>query len=371
MRNDGVNRVFASGIHGCAGFRMLVRSVMVDFPYALAKPLLFRLDPEKAHHLTLAGMNLAHRMNLLKPLVGGPLLGSPRTVMGLQFPNILGLAAGMDKSGIAVDSFGDLGFGHVEVGTVTPRPQSGNPKTRLFRLPEHEALINRMGFNNPGMEAVLHNLENRRTFRGILGINLGKNFDTPNEQATDDYLRGLRAAYSVADYIVINLSSPNTKGLRDLQATASCQRLISELHRERETLREATGFDRPIAVKLAPDLTDDQTKDLAEMLSRIKVDAVIATNTTLDRALVAGHRLAEEAGGLSGGPLKDRSLECLQLWRSELDPEIPVISVGGIMNGQIARERMEAGAALLQVYSGLVYRGPSLVREILTDCQGA
>ncbi len=334
-------------------------------PYPIAKPLLFRLKPETAHHVTIRAMNLAQNLGLLAKFGAGADLNRPAEVMGLKFPNVVGLAAGMDKAGIAADAFGALGFGHVEVGTVTPRPQPGNPRPRLFRLPEHQAIINRMGFNNPGLEQVLANLEKRRTFRGILGVNLGKNFDTPNERAIDDYVAGLRGAYRAADYIAVNLSSPNTKGLRDLQAVDSCEPLLCRLQEERAELERETRLFRPIAVKLAPDLTEAQTKELAAMLNRLKIDAVIATNTTIGRTGVRSHPLADETGGLSGGPLREMSLECLRLWRSELDPAIPVISVGGILSGEVARERLQAGAALLQVYTGLIYRGPALIREIL------
>lgn len=339
-------------------------------PYALAKSLLFRFDPETAHHLTIDGMNVCQRLGLLQRLAGAsPENGSLRTVMGLKFPNAVGLAAGMDKAGVAVDAFGAIGFGHVEIGTVTPRGQPGNPKPRLFRLPEHDAIINRMGFNNPGMEAVLSNLAKRRTFQGILGINIGKNFDTPNEKAVDDYLACFRAAYQEADYISVNLSSPNTKGLRDLQSIESCEALVARLQQERTELEVESGAYRPIAVKLAPDLSDEQMTGLAEMLSARKIDAVIATNTTISRAAVSGHPLADEAGGLSGGPLIERSLECLRVWRRGLDKSIPIISVGGIMDGDCAKARIEAGADLVQVYTGLVYRGPELVQEILRETQ--
>jgi dihydroorotate dehydrogenase len=333
--------------------------------YALARAGLFRLEAERAHHLVLAGMIRAERIGLLRPdpsSGGGPGI----EVMGLRFANRLGLAAGMDKTGEAVDAFGALGFGHVEVGTVTPRPQPGNQPPRLFRLVRHEAIINRMGFNNPGVEGVLANLARRRSFRGVLGVNLGKNFDTPNEQAAEDYRLGLRAVYPVADYVTINVSSPNTKGLRDLQASEATEALFDVLFRERERLQaEHGGRRRPIALKVAPDLTEAQTEDLARVCNRIGVDAVIATNTTLDRAAVAGDPRAGEAGGLSGGPLRDRSRECLRQWRAALDRSIPVISVGGILDGAEARLRIEAGAALVQVYTGLVYRGPALVRDIL------
>jgi len=335
-------------------------------PYPLAKKLLFRMDAEKAHHLTLRGMRTSQNLGLLQALAGAPAeLNQPVEAFGLTFPNAVGLAAGMDKEGAAVDAFGALGFGHVEIGTVTPRPQPGNNKPRLFRLPEHEAIINRMGFNNCGLEGVLANLAKRKSFQGILGVNLGKNFDTPNEQAVDDYLIGLRGFYGEADYLVVNLSSPNTKGLRDLQSIDSCREILERLQAERAIIMESLPKYKPILVKLAPDLADDQAVGLAEMFGEIQVDGVIATNTTLDRSKVAGHPLADEAGGLSGRPLTERSLECLKVWRQALDPKIPIVSVGGIFSGADAKARLDAGATLVQVYTGLIYRGPALVREIL------
>jgi len=343
---------------------MSVDGGMWEGAYGIARGLLFRLDAEHAHHLTLDGLRWAERAGLIrapKMPVGGV------TVMGLPFPNRLGLAAGMDKTGEAVDAFGALGFGHVEVGTITPRPQPGNDQPRLFRLVGREAIINRMGFNNPGCVRFLRNLERRRTFRGILGVNLGKNFDTPNEQAADDYLAGLRAVYPVADYVAINLSSPNTKGLRDLQSVAMFEALFERLLQERSALARDHGVVRPIAVKVAPDLSDEQILDLAAVVTRLGLDAVIATNTTIDRNSVREDPLAGQAGGLSGLPLGERSLQCLKLWRKALSPTIPVISVGGIMSGADARERLLAGAALVQIYTGLIYRGPGLVTEILRE----
>ena len=344
---------------------MSVDGEMPRGAYGLVRGLLFRLDAEQAHHLTLQGLEWAERTGLVRAPRPDPRSGVE--VMGLRFPNRLGLAAGMDKTGGAVDGFGALGFGHIETGTVTPRPQPGNERPRLFRLVEHEAIINRMGFNNPGLAGVLRNLERRRTFQGILGINLGKNFDTPNDRAAEDYLAGLRAVYGVADYVAINLSSPNTKGLRDLQEVATAEALFTRLLEERGRLEQASGVRRPIAVKVAPDLTLGQVEDLAGLINRLGLDAVIATNTTIDRSAVAGHRWAKEAGGLSGAPLRERSLDCLRQWRSALLPRIPVISVGGILSGADARERVAAGAALVQVYTGLIYRGPDLIQEILQE----
>jgi dihydroorotate dehydrogenase len=341
---------------------MSVDESMWEGAYRLTRGGLFRLDAEQAHHLTLAGLCWAERAGWLRAPAWS---GGEVTVMGLRFPNRLGLAAGMDKTGKAVDGFGALGFGHIEVGTVTPRPQPGNPAPRLFRLIRREAIINRMGFNNPGLEAVVRNLQRRRSFRGILGVNLGKNFDTPNEVAVQDYLAGLRAVYPVADYVAINLSSPNTKGLRELQGVEAFVALFEPLLEERESLRREHGVYRPLAVKVAPDLTMEQTGALAEAVNRLQLDAVIATNTTIDRAAVAGEALAGEEGGLSGKPLAPRALECLRIWRGLLGRQIPLIGVGGIMSGAEARERLAAGAALVQIYTGLVYRGPGLVREIL------
>ncbi len=343
---------------------------MPDF-YKLARKVLFRLDAETAHHLTLDGMRWAERFGILGLLTGSSRgsdpVGSEVEVMGLKFPNRVGLAAGLDKAGIAVDAFGTLGFGHVEIGTVTPRPQPGNDKPRLFRLVEHEAIINRMGFNNPGVIALLENVaRSRRKFRGVLGINIGKNFDTPNERALEDYLTCFRAVYGAADYVAANLSSPNTKGLRDLQNVETCRELITTLRAAREELAPEFGGKRPpIAIKIAPDLADDQVKALADVFSECRIDGVIATNTTIERTAVAGHQRAAEAGGLSGAPVRQRSTEVIRILHDYLDPGIPVIGVGGILSGDDAREKIEAGAALVQVYSGLIYRGPALVREIL------
>ncbi len=345
---------------------------MPDF-YKLARKVLFRLDAETAHHLTLDGMRWAERLRLLGPLTGSaPAAESGGVdVMGLTFPNRVGLAAGLDKAGVAVDAFGTLGFGHVEVGTVTPRPQPGNEQPRLFRLVEHEAIINRMGFNNPGVEALLANVaRSRRRFRGVLGINIGKNFDTPNERALDDYLAGFRGVYGSADYVAVNLSSPNTKGLRDLQNVETCRELIRVLQAARDELAPAFDHRRvPIAIKIAPDLGDEQIRDLAGVFSETGIDGVIATNTTIDRKAVAGHPRAVEAGGLSGAPVRERSTEVIRVLRRELDQRIPIIGVGGILSGADALEKIEAGADLVQIYSGLIYRGPALVREVLEALQ--
>ncbi len=339
---------------------------MPDF-YKLAQKVLFSLEPETAHHLTLSGANFANQLGLLSLLCGKAPQSPPVEVMGLQFPNRIGLAAGMDKSGRAVAAFGTLGFGHVEIGTITPRAQAGNEQPRLFRLLEHQAIINRMGFNNPGMETVLGNLEkSRQGFKGIVGINIGKNFDTPNENALDDYLTCFRQAYAAADYIAINLSSPNTKGLRDLQAADTTRELINALQDERTKLAPAHK-DRmvPIAIKIAPDLSDEHIDDLAAVFSETQIDGVIATNTTIDRQAVAGHPLAEEGGGLSGRPVTQRSTEVIRQLCKNLDSSIPIIGVGGIFTAEDARDKLDAGASLVQIYTGLIYQGPALIHEII------
>ena len=343
--------------------------------YPLARLFLFALDAEKAHHVTLSMMRAADATGLLGCLTGSGATGSSASpdpvgsgveVMGLRFPNRVGLAAGLDKTGSAVHAFGEIGFGHVEIGTVTPRPQPGNPKPRLFRLKEHQAIINRMGFNNPGVEGMLVNLSySRKDFRGILGINIGKNFDTPNEEATRDYLLGLEEVYGAADYITANLSSPNTKGLRDLQNAETCRELILKLQEKREEVKPDHGGKHvPLVIKIAPDLSDEAIGALAKVFSETRIDGVITTNTTISRDAVAGHPLANEAGGLSGAPLTQSSTAVLARLRSELDPTIPVIGSGGVMSAADAQAKLDAGAALVQVYTGLVYRGPRLVREI-------
>lgn len=338
--------------------------------YPFARRLLFAMDAEKAHHATLAMMRAADSLGLLGCLTGAggrpnPLKSSVE-VMGLKFPNRVGLAAGLDKAGTAVHAFGEIGFGHVEIGTVTPRSQPGNEKPRLFRLKEHEAIINRMGFNNPGVAGLLENLcDSRKDFRGILGINIGKNFDTPNEEAVRDYLLCLEGVYGAADYITANLSSPNTKGLRDLQNAETCRELILRLQEKREEVKPDHGGKHvPLVIKIAPDLSDEAVGTLAAVFSETRIDGVIATNTTIARDAVTGHLLAKEAGGLSGAPLATKSTELLARLRAELDPAIPIVGSGGVMTADDAQAKFDAGAALVQVYTGLVYRGPRLVREI-------
>jgi dihydroorotate dehydrogenase len=333
--------------------------------YPVVRPLLFKLDAETAHHVTVKLLRVGHVLGMLgsQSAIRNP--QSEIEVFGLKFPNRVGLAAGMDKSASAVDAWLACGFGHVEVGTLTPRPQPGNPTPRLFRLIEHGAIINRMGFNNPGIQSAVRRLE-KRSGAGIVGVNIGKNFDTPNEKAVDDYLICLRAAYAVADYIVVNISSPNTKGLRDLQAEEPVRRLVSTLKEEQSKLQTQHGKRVPLLVKIAPDLDENQIAALARVFTEQAIDGVIATNTTISRAGVEDHPLAKETGGLSGAPLIKHSTEVLKAFRAQLPASMPIIGVGGIMNADDAEAKLKAGAALVQIYSGLVYRGPALIDEILS-----
>jgi dihydroorotate dehydrogenase len=327
--------------------------------YALLRPLLFRLDPEIAHRLSLA------TLDTLALVLPGRLPRSPRRVMGLEFPNPVGLAAGLDKDGEHIDALGRLGFGFVEVGTVTPRPQPGNPRPRLFRLPEARALINRMGFNNRGVDRLLDQLRHVR-YRGLIGVNIGKNRDTPLERAHEDYLHGLERVYPRADYVAVNISSPNTPGLRDLQFGEPLNRLLGALAQARARLADQHGRYVPLAVKVAPDMADGDIPRIVRTLLKHRIDGLIATNTTATRPGVAGLPHADEAGGLSGAPLAERATEVLRLFASALDGALPIIAVGGILSGADARDRLAAGAALVQIYTGLIYRGPALVREVTT-----
>ncbi len=332
------------------------------YPAVLA--CLFKLDAETAHHLSLAGLRLAEKSRLLPLLAPQDDFSSPVEVMGLRFPNRIGLAAGLDKEGNTIDALGRLGFGFVEIGTITPRPQAGNPKPRLFRLKPHEAIINRMGFNNPGIQAGVENVRKSRSFSGVIGFNIGKNKDTPNENAADDYLACLTAAYPVADYIVVNLSSPNTPGLRDLQGAEASARLLETLKREQARLSAEHGRHVPLLFKVAPDLEGQHVQDLAEVFLQGGLDGLIATNTTLDRHAVAGHPHAGEAGGLSGKPVLEKSTRVLSEFAERLGGRIPIIGVGGISSLEDARAKIAAGADLVQIYTSFIYRGPRLVREI-------
>ena len=328
--------------------------------YRLLRPFFFALPPETAHALALAGLDAAWRSGLLRPPRGG----TPVEVMGLRFPNRVGLAAGMDKDARHVGAWGALGFGFVEVGTVTPRPQPGNPRPRLFRLPAAEALINRMGFNNEGASAAASRLA-RRDFNGVVGVNIGKNATTSAEDAIGDFRSAMRSVYGVADYIAVNVSSPNTAGLRDWQAAAALDELLGSLAQERETLAGEHGKVVPLAVKLAPDLGEEDLAAAAGTVARHPVAAVIAGNTTLDRGGVEGLPHAQEKGGLSGAPLRERSTRMVAALRQLLPSSTAIIGVGGISSAADAREKIRAGADLVQVYTGLVYRGPGLVRELV------
>jgi len=330
--------------------------------YALARSLLFRLDPETAHHLSMSGLRLAERSGVLPVLFPQPECIAPVELMGLRFPNRIGLAAGLDKEGNTIDALGRLGFGFIEIGTITPRPQPGNPKPRLFRLVEHEAIVNRMGFNNSGIEAGVANVRASRRYDGVIGFNIGKNKDTPNENAADDYLTCLRRAYPVADYIAVNLSSPNTPGLRDLQGEEACGRLLETLKREQETLAAEHGKRVPLLFKVAPDLDPPHIAGLARVFREGGLDGLIATNTTITRDGVEGHPRAGEAGGLSGRPLLERSNAVIRAFASELGGRVPIIGVGGVSSPEDAVSKIDAGASLVQLYSAFIFQGPGLVQ---------
>ncbi len=331
--------------------------------YNLARPFLFHMDPERAHGLGLSMLEVAYRTGL-NPLLTKRMPSFPVKVLGLNFPNPVGLAAGLDKNGAHIDAMFALGFGFVEVGTVTPKPQPGNPKPRMFRLPENNAIINRLGFNNDGVDALVRNVEKaRRKGNGILGINIGKNKDTPNESAALDYVHCLEKVYPLADYITINISSPNTAGLRELQEEQALRRLLGELKEAQGRLWTRHGRRVPMLVKVAPDLADEDIDVTARVLGELQVDGVIATNTTVSRIAVHQHPLAKEAGGLSGEPLMAKSTAVLRMLRTRLPEQIPIIGVGGILTGADAVKKMAAGASLVQCYTGLIYRGPTLIHD--------
>ncbi len=331
--------------------------------YPALRPILFSLDPEIAHYATLKLLQLADKTGLsvlTKPNVEN----KPMTIMGLRFKNSVGLAAGLDKNGDYIDALSALGFGFIEIGTVTPRPQPGNPKPRLFRLPEHEAIINRMGFNNLGIDHLLQQVK-RANYKGIIGINIGKNFDTPIKKATEDYLIGLRKSYTLASYITLNISSPNTKNLRQLQQGDDIKNLLFSLKEEQLKLQKIHDKYTPLVVKIAPDLNDEEITHIAKLLMEFNIDGVIATNTTISRDSVQGHIHAKEIGGLSGSPVREQSTHVVTGLASELNSKLPIIAVGGILSGKNAQDKLKAGASLVQVYSGLIYRGPQLIEDIL------
>jgi len=329
----------------------------------IVKSLLFRLPPESAHHLALNALNLAYATGISRFLFGTP-PSVPRTVMGLHFPNPIGLAAGFDKNAQCINGLGSLGFGFLEVGTVTPRPQSGNPQPRLFRLPESQAVINRMGFNNLGVDHLLKNVQQRR-YSGILGINLGKNATTPLENAVDDYLYGLQRVYPHADYITINISSPNTKNLRQLQQANELQQMLQVLKNAQTTLAETHQKYVPLVLKIAPDLSSEEIVEIAKICLENQMDGIIATNTTLSRIGVESLQHGQETGGLSGAPLTSRATEVVRLLTQTLQHKIPVIASGGVMTVADVQEKFAAGASLVQIYTGLIYQGTGFVRQAI------
>ena len=330
--------------------------------YGLARPFLFGLDAERAHGIGLASLEAAYRTGTASLLARRP-RPLPTRVFGMTFRNPVGLAAGLDKNGAHIDALLALGFGFVEVGTVTPEPQAGNPRPRMFRLPRHDAVINRMGFNNDGIEALVRNVGRARRRDGLLGINIGKNKDTPNELAASDYLFCLERVYPLADYVTVNISSPNTAGLRELQEEQALRKLIGTLREEQERLASQHGRYVPMLVKVAPDLSDDDIDAAARVLGDMRVDGVVATNTTVSRIAVQEDPLARETGGLSGRPVMNKSTAVLRMLRTRLPESIPLVGVGGILSGADAAKKMAAGASLVQLYTGLVYRGPGLVGD--------
>lgn len=329
--------------------------------YSLARNLLFRLNPETAHDLTLPSLRLGHRLSLLR-FFGAKVPERPVEVMGLSFPNPVGLAAGLDKNAECVEALGDLGFGFIEVGTVTPKAQPGNPKPRLFRLVEQEALINRMGFNNLGVDHLVEKMK-KVNYSGVVGINIGKNRDTPLESSESDYLTCLRKVYPHADYVAVNLSCPNIPGLSKLQFGDTLGLLLSALKKEQALLAEEHGRYVPLAIKISPDMDEADIRKIAQTFIEYKVDGIIATNTTTTREGVETSEFAEEQGGLSGKPLGERSTETIRIFADELKGAIPIIAVGGIFSGADAAEKIAAGASLVQLYSGFIYRGPDLILE--------
>ena len=329
--------------------------------YALARRLLFCLDAERAHDLGLASIEAAYRTGL-RPLIAATPRALPRDVFGLRFDNPVGLAAGLDKNGAYIDALAALGFGFIEIGTTTPRAQPGNPKPRMFRLPERAAVINRLGFNNGGVDALMRNVERAR-YAGVLGINIGKNKDTPNERALDDYLHCLERVYARASYVTVNISSPNTQGLRDLQETDALSRLIGGLRDAQERLGAQHGRRTPMLLKIAPDLDDAQLDGIADVLRAAGIDGAICTNTTIERSAVSAHRHTHESGGLSGKPLFAKSTAVLRGLHERLGTAVPLIGVGGILDGGDAAAKIAAGATLVQFYTGMIYRGPDLIGE--------
>ena len=326
--------------------------------YSLARPLLFSLAPERAHELTLSLLKSSHAMGMMRQNVAS----KPVTCMGIEFPNPVGLAAGLDKNGAYIDALASQGFGFIEIGTITPRPQPGNPEPRLFRLPKAKAIINRMGFNNEGVDKLIENVKAAK-FKGVLGINIGKNAVTPVENAVDDYLICLEKVYNYASYITVNISSPNTKNLRSLQSGDALTELLETLKNRQLELAQENQHYVPLVLKVAPDLEAEDIAFIAQQLLQFKIDGLIVTNTTLSREGVEGLEHVEEAGGLSGAPVFEKSTACLKAFADVLQGQIPLIGVGGILSGADAAAKKQAGASLVQVYSGLIYTGPTLVKD--------
>lgn len=329
--------------------------------YSLARPLLFSMAPERAHDLTLSLLKSAHKMGFIRQKIDA----KPVTCMGIEFPNPVGLAAGLDKNGAYIDALAALGFGFIEIGTITPRPQAGNPQPRLFRIPEAKAIINRMGFNNDGVDQLVENVKTSK-FKGILGINIGKNADTPVENAVDDYLTCLEKVYNYASYITVNISSPNTKNLRSLQSGDALTELLDTLKQRQLELAEQYHHYVPLVLKVAPDLSREDIDFIAAQLITFKIDGLIVTNTTLSRDGVENLAFGNEAGGLSGAPVFEKSTACLRQFAEVLNGQIPLIGVGGITQGEHAVAKIEAGATLVQIYSGLIYTGPELVKQCVS-----
>lgn len=328
--------------------------------YTLLRPLLFKLDPESAHCITFSAIENARKLGLLR---SSPIACQRRNIMGLDFPNPVGLAAGLDKNGEHLDALAALGFGFLEIGTVTPRPQPGNPAPRIFRIPQANAVINRLGFNNQGVDRLIENVKHA-DYQGVLGINIGKNFDTPLEKAADDYLAGLQKVYRYASYVTVNISSPNTQNLRQLQAADTLGQLLGQLKSEQMKLAQAHGKYVPVVVKIAPDLERVQIESIAALLMKHQMDGVIATNTTISRTGIEHLPVARENGGLSGAPLTQRATAVIHQLHRLLQGAVPIIGVGGIMSAKDAQEKMHAGASLIQLYTGLIYHGPELIRKV-------
>jgi dihydroorotate dehydrogenase len=343
---------------------------MID-SYPLLRPWLFSLDPEQAHNITLSNLDRAQRWGLLRFLSDQP-APDPRKLCGITFANPVGLAAGLDKDGKHIDALGTLGFGFLEIGTVTPKPQPGNPMPRMFRLPQAEAIINRMGFNNDGVDACVKRVRNSTYWQngGILGLNIGKNASTPIENAASDYVTAMEAVYEVASYITVNISSPNTQNLRALQGEDMLRSLLQSLHIAREALSDRFGIRKPLFLKIAPDLEQNDIKLIADLLVEFKIDAIIATNTTIARDAVQDLEFGQEAGGLSGAPVRDASTKVIRSLKEYLGDAIPIVGVGGIMSGKDGQEKIAAGASLVQIYSGLIYRGPKLISECAAALKG-